>query len=385
MKINIHGYGSISAAGNSPAAAWETYIQGKPTWSTDLLTGMPVYRIKQLPNDPGIKAFAGQTEPDRATVLALHAADQAVQQAGWAGKDFSIIVGCSRGPTESWEEGFSHYLKKGVTRLRTSPKTTLGSIGFALADYFGTDSPASSMSMTCSSGMHAILHGIALLKSGMAERVLVGGSEAPITPFTLGQMEALRIYGKVAGVGEHACRPFSDPPSGMVMGEGAAFLALSLEEDSTCTHTYVQGIAFARESTPTPTGISAEGQALEKAMHELVEKFGCPDVIVAHAPGTKRGDRAELNAINALYATIPDDYCTTSFKWATGHTFGASGPLAITAALEMMKAGKYCPLPWQATPKTAWPSGRVLVNATGFGGNVASIMVAQTRDAGGGF
>jgi 3-oxoacyl-(acyl-carrier-protein) synthase len=343
---------------------------------------MPVYKVKQLPQHPGIKAFTERTEPDRATALALHAADQAVQEAGWLGKDFSIIVGCSRGPTESWEEGFSHYLKKGVARLRTSPKTTLGSIGFALADYFDTDSPASSMSMTCSSGMHAILHGIALLRSGMAERVLVGGAEAPITAFTLGQMEALRIYGKAVGVGEHACRPFSDPPSGMVMGEGAAFLALSLEEAADRDCPEVLGIAFARESTPTPTGISAEGQALEKSMREIVEQNGRPDIIVAHAPGTKRGDMAEWNAVNALYAPTQEDYYMTSFKWATGHTFGASGPLAITAALEMMKAGKLCPLPWKTTPETPLAFGRVLVNATGFGGNVASVMVARTRDAG---
>ncbi|TXF91643.1 hypothetical protein FUA23_00225 [Neolewinella aurantiaca] len=381
MKINIHGYGSISAAGGSSAAAWKTYVQGTPSWSVDEPTGMPVYKIKELPGHNQIEAFTERTDPDRTTVLALHAADEAVQQAGWLGQDFSIIVGCSRGPTESWEEGFVHYLEKGEARLRTSPKTTLGSIGFALADFFDTSSPASSMSMTCSSGMHAILHGIALLKSGMAERVLVGGAEAPITDFTLRQMEALRIYGKVPATGQHACRPLSAPPSGMVVGEGAAFLALSLEDCPAGTGTCVENIAFTRESTPTPTGISARGQGLEKAMHETVESYGLPDAIVAHAPGTKRGDQAERHAIGSLYAGVPEDECVTSFKWATGHTFGASGPLAITAALEMLKAEKFCPMPWREAPEVVRDVKRVLVNATGFGGNVASIMVARTQDA----
>lgn len=378
MKINIHGYGSISAAGNSSAAAWDTCLTGKPTWSVDRLTGMPVYRINKLPEHAGIESFASTTEPDRTSLLALHAADEAVQQAGWAGKDFSIIVGCSRGPTEQWEDGFRHFAETGSALPRTSPKTTLGSLGFALANYFGTASPASSMSMTCSSGMHAILHGIALLKAGMAERVLVGGAEAPITTFTLRQMEALRIYGVAPTKREHACRPFSDPPTGMVVGEGAAFLALSVDADITGTGFEVGGIAFAREHSPTPTGISADGQGLEKAMRGVIAEAGWPDVIVAHAPGTKRGDQAEGKAVNSIYTTTTEDCCMTSFKWATGHTFGASGPLAITTAMEMMRARKYCPVPWQNTPSTPWALDSILVNATGFGGNVASVLVKQS-------
>ena len=378
MKIRIQGYGSISAAGGSPAAAQKAYADGKPTWTTDVETGLPVYRIGTLPKHSTIAAFAANNEPDRTSLLALHAADQTVTRAGWAGKDFSIIVGCSRGPTEQWEQGFRHFAATGAARPRTSPKTTLGSIGFALADYFGVDSPASSMSMTCSSGMHAILHGIALLRAGMAERVLVGGAEAPITAFTLRQMEALRICGPAPQAERHACRPLNDPPSGMVLGEGAAFLALSAGPEPAGTGFEVAGIAFAREKSPTPTGISAEGAGLYQAMHEVTAQTGLPDVIVAHAPGTFKGDRAERAAVAALYREVPDDYCMTSFKWATGHTFGASGPLAITAALEMMKAREYRPLPWAMAPSTPWALGSALVNATGFGGNVASVLVKQS-------
>jgi len=216
----------------------------------------------------------------------------------------------------------------------------------------------------------------------MAERVLVGGAEAPITTFTLRQMEALRIYGVVPPKIDHACRPLSDPPTGMVVGEGAAFLALSLADETNETGFEVGGISFAREHSPTPTGISAEGHGLEKAMREVIAEAGWPDAIVAHAPGTRRGDQAERNAVNSIYATNPEDYRMTSFKWATGHTFGASGPLAITAALEMMRAGKYCPLPWQTTPSTPRALGSVLVNATGFGGNVASVVVRKSNSQG---
>lgn len=355
MPITIQSHASVSAAGPTQATALASYREGRVCWSVDEQTGLPVYRIKDLPAHEKIEAFAEERGIDRTTLLALHAADQAVTEAGWQDQDFSILVGCSRGPTGKWEEAFGEFAETGKAGPKTSPSTTLGSIGFALADYFGTSALASSLSVTCSSGMHAILHGVAMLKAGMAERVLVGGAEAPLTTFTLRQMEALRIYAPVPTAGEHACRPLSTPASGMVVGEGAAFLALSLEPSA--GKPTIKGIAFGRERAGSLTGISAEGAALHHCMKELIDAHGYPDGIVAHAPGTRRGDAAEMAAIQALYAEVPEDPVVTSFKWATGHTFGASGPLAVCGALDAMRDKK------------------VLVNATGFGGNGVSLML----------
>jgi 3-oxoacyl-(acyl-carrier-protein) synthase len=359
MKIFINGHGDISAAGTKPAEAEATYTRGTPRWSVDTATGLPVYRINELPAHRAIDAFADRSQPDRATLLALHAADRAVENAGWRGKEFAVLVGCSRGPTQSWEDGFLHFIKTKLARLRTSPQTTLGSIGFALANYFGVSSLADSLSVTCSSGMHAILHGVALLRAGMVDRVLVGGTEAPLTTFTLRQLEALRIYAEVPEAGRHACQPLSHPSSGMAIGEGAAFLALSREPaDFT-----LAGITFAHERQPSPTGISPQGDGLARTMQELIAEAGHPDIIIAHAPGTEKGDEAELAAIRTVFgAGAP---LVTSYKWATGHTFGASGPLALTAGLSQ------------------YPASKIMVNATGFGGNVVSVFVARTQDAGG--
>lgn len=362
MKINIQGFGTVSAAGNDPAAAWSAYLVGKPTWSVDAKTGLPVYRVKDLPVIGELNEFISTNEPDRASVLALHAAEQAVNQAGWKDKDFSIIVGCSRGPTVSWEESYDEFLAHDQVKTLTSPRTTLGGIGFALSKYFGTSALASSLSVTCSSGMHAILHGVALLRAGMAKRVLVGGAEAPLTTFTLRQLEALRIYAGIPEAGIHACRPFAEPATGMVVGEGAGFLALSLGQLSgTSTdvpETTLKALAFTQENAPTATGISTKGQGLQKTMNEVISDYGQPGLIIAHAPGTKRGDAAEAAAIKAVFGDRSPP--VTSYKWATGHTFGASGPLAITAALSAIEAGE---------------TQSALINATGFGGNVVSVLV----------
>lgn len=377
MKIFLHGRGTVSAAGSNSAAAWAGYASGLSTWKKDPVTGLPVYGVEDLPDRPAVASFAAGRRADRVTELALYAADEAVRQAGWTDTSFSILVGCSRGPTTSWEAGFDIFREKGTVPTRTSPQTTLGGIGFALADYFGNVALSSSLSVTCSSGFHALLHGVALLRSGLADRVLVGGAEAPLTTFTLRQLEALRIVAPVPNVHAHACRPFSTPASGMALGEGAAFFALSREPGPY----EISALGFAREAAGSATGITPDASALHAAMQQATAQAGPPNFIVAHAPGTKRGDAAEARAIQRLRGDAPGDAAVTSFKWATGHTFGASGPLALDAAISVLEHQSWLPLPYGGVGDAPRSPGRVLVNATGFGGNAVCVGVEPAPPA----
>ena len=355
MNISINGYGALCAAGPDPDAMVAAYRSGRSTWTVDPATGLPVYRIGALPDHPRIAAFTAARTCDRAALLALHAADQAITKAGWEGGDFAVLLGCSRGPTSSWEDSFRAYAAGAELPPRTSPRTTLGSLAFAVAEYFGSSGPSTGLSVTCSSGLHALYHGVALLRAGLAERVLVGGTEAPLTGFTLRQLQALRIYAKPTTGDQPPCRPFANPATGMAVGEGAAFLALS-RANTAWSGPRLLAVAATRERAGTATGISREGRGLQVAMRAVTEEGGVPKTIVAHAPGTQRGDAAELSAITAVFGPEPPP--TISYKCSTGHTFGASGPLALTAALADVQL-----------------AGPVLINATGFGGNVVSVLV----------
>lgn len=358
MRITIAGYGQISAAGNSAAEAAATYAAGLANWEADAATGLPVYRARPSA-ETAIDAFVRHRAADRATLLALHAATEAVAAAGWGGRsDYALLVGCSRGPTGSWEAAYDRHRAGLPAEVRTSPQTTLGSLGFALADYLGLDGLADGLSVTCSSGFHALLHGVALLRAGMAERVLVGGTEAPLTPFTLRQLAALRIYAPLPLAGQAPCRPLEEPPPGLVVGEGAAFFALTT---AGVAGPRITGIGFGREGGRSLTGISAGGQALAAALGHADLAGRRPAVIMAHAPGTARGDAAERAAVAAVYGA--DAPPLTSFKWATGHTFGASGPLGLAAGLGLLVA----------------ETESVVVNATGFGGNAVAVGVETGR------
>ena len=374
MRATIAGYGSVSAAGASPAEVTDTYRRGLARWRSDPATGLPVFPVHGLPERQDIDTFCAARSADPTGQLALHAADEAVRQAGWQGENFSILVGCSRGPTTAWEATYEAFRRDGKPAIRTSPRTTLGSLAFLLADYFGTSELATGMSVTCSSGHHAILHGMALLHAGITDRVLVGGAEAPLTPFTLRQMQELRVYARGEPEERYPVRPFSDPATGMALGEGAAFLALTRAD--AVAGLQLDGIGFAREKHESPTGISRTGKALQQAMHSVLQQTQRePDLILAHAPGTKRGDLAEAAAVRAVFGDKTAS--TVSLKWATGHTFGASGPLATTAALAMLAAGEAWPAPYASALLPAGPLRSILVNATGFGGNAVSLSVSR--------
>ena len=328
-------------------------------WQLHRATGLPIYAIEEerleQRYDKRMREIIHRLDPDRSARLALVGAAEAVDRAGWREKSFPILVGSSRGPTESWERAFTTFATGSPLPPSTSPRTTLGSPAFLLAHYFGSHALTDGLSVTCSSGFHALLHGVALLRAGMAERVLVGGAEAPLTDFTLQQMAALGVYAKPpARPDQPACLPFVRPATGMALGEGAGFLALERTK-LTDNRLHLLGLGFARETGRGRTGITPEGDALTAAMTTAIaEAKSRPALVVPHAPGTSRGDAAELAALTRVFgAELPE---LQSYKSTTGHTFGASGPIALV----------------QASRHTETES--VLVNATGFGGNAISVI-----------
>ncbi len=100
------------------------------------------------------------------------------------------------------------------------------------------------------------------------------------------------------------------------------------------------------------------------------------DVVVMHAPGTIKGDLAELNAIKDLFKdNIP---ILTSNKWKIGHTLGASGGLSIEMALHMLNEQCVFENPYYSNSPAPNEIKNILVNAVGFGGNAVSIVVSRS-------
>jgi 3-oxoacyl-(acyl-carrier-protein) synthase len=343
---------------------------------------------------------------DKSVLYAMVASRKAIQNAGWTSNDvFGINIGSSRGATDLFEKHHLEYLETGKAQTLASPTTTLGNISSWVAHDLQSSGPEISHSITCSTALHALLNGVAWLRAGMTDKFLVGGSEAPLTDFTIAQMRALKIYSNIEqrqlelvalrqaqcdnpmGQSEsvedlltknnYPCRAFDleKTQNTLILGEGAAVCCLEMGKKENAL-AYVEGIGYATEILEHNISISAEANCFQKSMKMALQDTDLSevDVIVMHAPGTKAGDLTEYKAIQKVFTTtLP---MLTTNKWKIGHTFGASGILSIEMAILMLQHQEFIGIPFAQEQNPRKKIRKVLVNAVGFGGNAVSVLLS---------
>lgn len=317
---------------------------------------------------------------DKSVLMASMVTKEAFIKSGWNKKDYILInAGSSRGATGIWENQHKKYVKENNVSVRSSPTTTLGNISSNVAEVLKLDSINIDHSITCGSGMQALANGISWIKSGMVNKAIVIGTESPLTGFTLAQMEALGIYTLSNPSEEFPCRPFYNENSKlntMVLGEAAVAVCLELSEEITPGDVIITGIGFGNEQLKSSTSIDSNGIGFQKSMQRALSfsNIPVPDIILAHGPGTVKGDEAEKNAIQySFQSQIPDVYTT---KWKTGHTLGASGLLSLHSAILTLQNKVKFSFPYSSyfdLKKRKY--NNALINAMGFGGNAISAFV----------
>lgn len=387
QPISITAISSISALGSSLEDVWDSY--NKPNtflvqrlfnqrleW-VSVLNQKAKQEIESLRNSD-----AKYKKLDDSVLFAMYTARAAIEQAGWKSTDnFGINIGSSRGATSLFEKYHEDFLTDKKTVTLTSPTTTLGNISSWVAHDLQTQGPEISHSITCSTALHSVLNGIAWLQSGMADKFMVGGSEAPLTHFTIAQMQALKIYAKNNGIENYPCRAMDLTKSvnTMVLGEGAAMACLERGIKSNALAIIV-GVGYATEPLEHNVSISTDALCFQRSMTMALDNHSLDevDVIVMHAPGTIKGDETEYNAIKKVFCN-KTPFLTTN-KWKVGHTFGASGMLSMELAALMLQHQKVVPVSFLDTQHQPKTLKKVLINAVGFGGNAVSVLLEQAID-----
>jgi 3-oxoacyl-(acyl-carrier-protein) synthase len=377
--ISIRAISSISALGPTTQEVWNSYLSKsaffqKPNagkWVSKIT--LETERIlEQLQQDNH-----SYKNLDRTTLLAILSTRNLFAKGALPKKNLGINIGSSRGATQLFEKYYSDFQQGKKISAFTSPTTTLGNISSWVAQDIAVDGVTIDHSVTCSTAMHSILNGIAWLRAGMADSFLVGGSEAALTPFTLAQMDALKLYSK--GNNAMACESmrFQKKQNTMVLGEGAvvAFLESGISEK---TKAIISGYGFASEKLVHNSSISENAECFQKSMQRALNsaKIETVDAIILHAPGTVKGDIAEKNAIDIVFGKQPP--LLTSNKWMLGHTFGASGLFSIEMGVMMLQNNKFIENPFYSNARHL-PSEikTVMVNAVGFGGNAVSVILEK--------
>ena len=387
-QIIITGMGTISPLGADPNSMWRNYGKAETkiqrteigrgeVWCAPLRDTENMH-LDAIRNDN--KQFR---HIDRSVLMAIYAARQATKMARFDTIDnVGVSIGSSRGATASWEAHHESLLEKGKVSPLASPTSTLGNISSWVAQDLRTQGPAISHSMTCTTGIHSIANGMAWLKSNMCDKFLCGGSEAPLTDFTIKQFEALGLYSKDE-MAEFPCMPLvaeEKLQNRLVLGEGAA--VFSIEKYKNHHEKYIlsriNGLGFGFEILSSSTSITDLGEGLEKSMLSAMDDAGINniDAIITHAPGTIHGDTAELSAIYKVFGDVHP--ILLSNKWMIGHTFGASAALSLELGIHILHNQKYSDFPYSVRVSFEKKEIKnIMINAAGFGGNCASLIISR--------
>jgi 3-oxoacyl-[acyl-carrier-protein] synthase II len=378
--ISITSFASVSALGSDPEKIWENYLNNHhfltlkefddfKTWVAQL-TDQDKHAIEDVKNsDNKYKNL------DPSVLYTLFVARKAMEQTNWKASDnFGINIGSSRGATSLFEKYHKEFLATGKSSTLSSPTTTLGNISSWIAHDLQSNGPEISHSITCSTGLHSLLNGVAWLQSGMSEKFMIGASEASLTDFTIAQMQALKVYSKEND--EYPCKAFdlNKTKNTMVLGEAASVFCLERGTKENAL-AFIEGVGYATEVLKHNTSVTTDAECFQKSMKMALGTISPDeiDAIVMHAPGTIKGDQSEINAIQKVFCN-KTPFLTTN-KWKLGHTFGASGLLSLELAVLMLQHQQVVEVPFAKPQQAPKKLNKILVNAVGFGGNAVSVLI----------
>lgn len=386
MSVLITSKSSISALGFNKENVWKSYHADDHNLSICCFNDCdtPTARLNES-NEQLIDTLRKENlhyrKLDKSVLMSIITARDALKQANWNDlSNVGINIGSSRGATQLFEKYHQHFIQSPKRRMSpmVSPTTTLGNISSWVAYDLGLKGISLSHSITCSSALHAILNAYVWINSGQSKQFIAGGSEAPLTDFTVAQMRALGIYSHQTTA--WYCQPFKEKASdnSMILGEGAALFCLEKDNGQDALAKII-GIGYATEHIEHAASLSSEADCLQESMSMALKNIDKKviDVIVMHAPGTLQGDKSELMAVNSIFGKeIPH---LISTKHHSGHTLGASGGISLDLAIEMIQRQSVVSFPYSniVTQKPSTIPKTVLVNAVGFGGNAVSIIIQK--------
>ena len=283
---------------------------------------------------------------DRFAQFAVIAAREAVADAGveWTPElreTAAIITGSCVGGQSTEDIGFHEIYKKGHNRVHplTIPKTMANAGASHISMEFGITGPSFTISTACSSAGHAIGQAFWMVRSGVTDLAITGGSEAPFSFGILKAWEAMRV------VSPDTCRPFSKDRRGMILGEGGGHVrAGAARSGAGARRADPRRNRGLRHVAPTPaTSPSLPSEGAARAMRAALRDAGlAPEqigYINAHGTATPANDPTETAAIRAVFGAHADQLAVSSTKSMHGHALGAAAALECLATVLALRDG----------------------------------------------
>jgi nodulation protein E len=354
-RVAVTGIGVVSPYGDTFGEFWTGMAAGASAIRPMTLVapqGATNERSLRFPN----AAEAVQFDPlrhfeekeagflDRFAQFAVVAAREAIRAAGLKidaalGQRCAIVTGsCSGGQTTEDANFKSFYALKGRVSPLTIPMVMANAGASRISLEFGITGPVYTVSTACSSSNHAIGQAFWMVRNGLADVAITGGSEAPFSLGFLKAWEAMRV------VSPDTCRPFSRDRHGLILGEGAAMLVLEPLDAARARGAPVWGeiAGFGMSSDAHHLTQPLAAGAVLAMRAALADAGAAPEAIGyinAHGTGTQANDATEVEAIRAVFGAHAARVPVSSTKSMHGHALGAAGALEAAATLAAMRGG----------------------------------------------
>ena len=404
--VVVTGLGAITPLGGDVASTWSAMLEGRSgvrritePWAEDL----PVRIAAAAAANPSeVVGRVQARRMDRCEQLAMAAAREAWTDAGSPEMDperLGVAVTSGIGGIGSILAGYDTLKEKGWSRL--SPYTVPmlmpnGSAGWISME-FGARAGAHSLVSACASGAEAIGYGMDMIRSGRADVVIAGGTEAAIMALNIAAFAVMRAMSTRNDEPERASRPFDKARDGFVLGEGAGVLVLEslshARRRGAVVHAVAAGTGYSADAYhiahPAPDGagvIAAITRALADAKVDPAQVVH----VNAHATSTPEGDTVEAQALAKALGAAIDGVIVTSTKSMTGHLLGGAGAVESVAAVLALREhvspptinledlDEDVPVEVATEPRPLSKRGSepmaVLNNAFGFGGHNVSLV-----------
>ncbi len=398
-RVVVTGIGVCAAPGKNAAAFAATLKSGQSaigplTIPTDALNTKIGAQV--LDFDP-LAHFAENKLAlyDRCTQFALVAAREAI---GASGLDFrqglgartAAIIGSGVGGQATQDENYHRIYAEGAKRLHpfTIPKLMINAPCSHITMEHGITGPSFVVASACSSANHAIGVAFQMLRAGMVDAAVTGGTEAVFTFGTIKGWEALRV------MAPDTCRPFARDRKGMVLGEGAAVLVLESRDRALARGAAILAEIIGFGSTSDAGDIvlpAVEGAAGAMAACLEDAKLAPSDVdyVNAHGTGTAANDVTETKALHQVFGDHAKKLAVSSTKSIHGHTLGAAGAIELAATILAMCGGfvpptanfttpdPQCDLDYVPNEARMKPIDVAISNSFAFGGHNAVVAVRR--------
>ena len=407
-RVVVTGLGLVTPVGTDVESTWNALLAGTPgaapitKFDPQKLSVRFACEVKGF--DP--LKYIDRKEARRYDLFAqfaLAAAHQAVTQAGLEGKFPSpdrtgVIIGSGIGGMQTYEDNCTAYVTKGPDRVSPFfvpmfiPDIAAGLVSIR----YGLRGPNYATVSACASSAHAIGDSFHMIRHGVADAMVTGGSEAAITGLTVAAFANMKALSTRNDSPQTASRPFDKDRDGFVLGDGGAIVVLESLEHAEQRGARILGEVLGYGLSADANHITSpaeHGEGAQRAMRACLAdgRIDPKDVgyINAHGTSTEQGDVAETEAVKAVFGDLARTLIFGSTKSMTGHLLGGAGALEFGVALLAATCGVIPPTINQFTPDPLCdldcaPNRKVerrvdvaLSNSFGFGGH--NVTLAVTR------